>query len=92
MHKQSVEKRLLNTKTGFLNHFTGIDKRPWKDITKDFEKPIEDDIDFLQPALWRGPGENPSGFGALFQFVLMTGRWDNFGKRFWRNFTSSTQG
>ena len=73
MHKQSVEKRLLNTKkTGFLNHFTGIDKRPWKDITKDFEKPIEDDIDFLQPALWKGPGENPFFLILHYYLLLIT--------------------
>jgi len=45
--------------TGFLNHFTGDANRPWKDVSKDFEKPIEDDIDFLQPSLWRGPGDHP---------------------------------
>ena len=44
---------------GFLLHFTGNDRRPWKDVSKDFEKPIHEDLDFQQPSLWRGPGTDP---------------------------------
>jgi hypothetical protein len=51
---------------GFLNHFTGNDRRPWKDVSKDFEKPIDTDIDFLQPSLWRGPGKTFESLSLIF--------------------------
>ena len=55
---------------GFLVHFTGNDRRPWKDVSKDFEKPIHEDIDFKQPSMWRGPGTVGQSFQSLKDFKL----------------------
>ena len=40
---------------GFEHHSTGENERLWKDILKDFETPIHEDVEFLQSALWKGP-------------------------------------
>ena len=40
---------------GFNYHYTGENKRPWKDVLKHFETPIHEDVEFLQPSLWGGP-------------------------------------